>query len=60
MPTDLEAASVRKRAARAKTRSDITSMVLVWTIISLAMLVFMLLLADQNFSIPTTEWEHLF
>jgi hypothetical protein len=35
-------------------------MVLFWAIISLAMLVLKLLLADQNFSIPTTEWEHLF
>jgi hypothetical protein len=60
MPTDLDAAAARKRAARAQTQSDITSMVLVWAIISLAMLVLMLLLAGQSFSIPATEWEHLF
>jgi hypothetical protein len=60
MPTDLDAASARKRAARAETQADITSMALVWAIISLGILVLMLLLADQSFSLPKTEWDCLF
>jgi hypothetical protein len=36
------------------------STVLVWAIIIIGTLVLILLLADQSFSNPTTEWECLF
>jgi hypothetical protein len=57
MPTDLPAASARKRNAQTQTQADIT-MVLVWVIICLVTLV--LLLADQSFAKATIEWECLF
>jgi hypothetical protein len=57
MPTDLPAAaSVRRRKAVA----DNITVVSVWVIIWLAMIVLALLLADQSFSSPTTEWKYLF
>jgi hypothetical protein len=56
MPTDLPAVSARKRKAVA---NNIT-VVSVWVIIWLVMIVLALLLADQSFSNPTTEWKYLF
>ena len=56
MPTDLPAVSVRKRRAVA----DSITVVSVWMIIWLAIILLALLLADQSFSSPTTEWKYLF
>jgi hypothetical protein len=60
MPTDLPAVTERKGKVRAQTRTDITIVVLVWTIIFQIMLVLVQLLADQGFSNPTTNWDYLF
>jgi hypothetical protein len=46
--------------AQTRTQTDITSMVLIWTIILLGMFVLVLLLADQGFSSPPTDWECFF
>jgi hypothetical protein len=55
-PTDLPGVSARKGKAVA---DDIT-VVSVGAIIWLAIIVLALLLADQSFSSPTTEWKYLF
>jgi uncharacterized integral membrane protein len=60
MPTGLPSVAERKRKLQAQTRSDNTTMALIWAVIILGMLVLMLLLADQGFSTPTTDWECLF
>jgi hypothetical protein len=52
MPTELPAVSARRRKAQA----DNITVVSVWVIIWLVIIVLALLLADQSFSIPTTEW----
>jgi hypothetical protein len=59
MPTDLPAVSA-KRKAQAQARTDNITLVLIWVVIWLGMLVIGLLLADQSFSNPATEWEYLF
>jgi len=53
VPTNLPAASTRKRKAQA----DNDTVVFVWAIIWLAMIVLALLLADQSFSKPAMDWE---
>jgi hypothetical protein len=55
MPTDLPSVSAKRKA-----RTDNTTLVLIWVIIWLGILVLGLLLADQSFSNPITEWEYLF
>jgi hypothetical protein len=55
MPTDLPSVSAKRKA-----RTDNITLVLIWVIIWLGILVLGLLLADQSFSNPTTEWEYLF
>jgi hypothetical protein len=60
VPTDLPLVAERKRKAQAQTRSDNTTIALIWAVIILGMLVLMLLLADQGFSSPATDWECLF
>jgi hypothetical protein len=60
VPTDLPSVSAQKRKAQTQTQTDITSIVLIWAILLLGMLELTLLLADQGFSSPTTDWECLF
>jgi hypothetical protein len=59
MPTDLPSVSAKSKA-RTQKPSDNVTLVLIWVIIWLGILVLGLLLADQSFSNPTTEWEYLF
>jgi hypothetical protein len=59
MPTDLPSVSVKSKA-RTQKLSDNIVLVLIWIIIWLGILVLGLLLADQSFSNPATEWEYLF